>query len=229
MHRIIENTLKTNRKTLTITESKSIFESYNIPTNKSFFIENQDELENIITKLNYPVVMKIVSPQISHKTEVNGVILNLQSNSDVLREYNNLIQRVSNLKPEAVIDGVLIEEQIQDGIELILGTLKDPVFGQTIMFGLGGILVEVLKDVSFRLLPLKKEEAFEMIEDIKSSALLNGYRGKKGINKDLLVSIMLNLSKIVEENPIQEIDINPLLSLNNELIAVDARIILEKQ
>jgi acyl-CoA synthetase (NDP forming) len=227
MHEIIKTAIKTRRKTLTITESKTVFKSYGININKSFFVKNQNELESVIQKIKYPVVMKIVSPKITHKTDVGGVILNLQSKPQVMKEYVELIKRITKIRPEPDIDGVIIEEQIEEGLELIIGTLNDPVFGQTIMFGLGGVLVEVLKDVSFRLLPIKEEDAYKMIEDIKSNVLLNGYRGKKGINRTELVSIMMKLSTIVKENPIEEIDINPLIALNDELIAVDARIILK--
>ncbi|MHA2105265.1 MAG: acetate--CoA ligase family protein [Candidatus Hodarchaeales archaeon] len=226
MHDIIKSAINSNRKTLTIAESKSVFEFYGIPINKSIFIKNLTELEDKISNLNYPVVMKIVSPQITHKTDVNGVILNLRSVLDIKKAYSELIDRISDLKPDSVIDGIVIEEQIKDGLELIIGTFNDPVFGQTIMFGLGGILVEVLKDVSFRLLPINEREAYAMIEDIKSSVIIEGYRGRPGINKEELVNVMIKLSSLIESNPVKEIDINPLIAFDNKVVAVDARIIL---
>jgi acyl-CoA synthetase (NDP forming) len=227
MHDIIKSAINSNRKTLTIAESKSVFEFYGIPINKSIFIKNLTELEDKISNLNYPVVMKIVSPQITHKTDVNGVVLNLQSISDIKKAYSDLIDRISDLKPDSDIDGIVIEEQIKDGLELIIGTFDDPVFGQTIMFGLGGILVEVLKDVSFRLLPINEEEGYAMIEDIKSSVIIEGYRGRQGINKEELVDIMIKLSSVIENNPVKEIDINPLIAFDNKVVAVDARIVLK--
>ncbi|MHA2031743.1 MAG: acetate--CoA ligase family protein, partial [Candidatus Kariarchaeaceae archaeon] len=224
MHDIIKSAISSHREILTITESKSVFEFYGISINKSIFIKNLTELEEKISNLKYPIVMKIVSPHITHKTDVNGVILNLQSISDIKKAYSDLIDRISDLKPDSVIDGIVIEEQIKDGLELIIGTFDDPVFGQTIMFGLGGILVEVLKDVSFRLLPINKEEAYAMIEDIKSSVIIEGYRGRQGINKEELVDIMIKLSSLIENNPVKEIDINPLIAFDNKVVAVDARI-----
>ncbi|OLS22923.1 MAG: hypothetical protein HeimC3_28670 [Candidatus Heimdallarchaeota archaeon LC_3] len=228
MHEIIESALNANRSVLTITESKKIFDSYGLPINKSIFVENEDDLVQNIGELRPPVVMKIVSPQITHKTDVGGVVLDLQTPLEIKKAYIIMTNVISKLRPDASIQGVIIEEQVKNGLELILGTFNDPVFGSILMFGLGGIFVEVLKDVAFRLIPIDEQEAYDIIDDIKSSFLLKGYRGKNSINREQLVSIILSLSKIVEDNPIKEIDINPLISIDNKLVVVDARIILKE-
>lgn len=227
MHEIIKSALNVKRVILTITESKKIFDSYGIPINKSIFVKSEADLHQNIEKLNLPVVMKIVSPQITHKTDVGGVILNLQTMSEIENAYQVMTKRISNLQPKPTIHGVLIEEYVKNGLELILGTFNDPVFGPTIMLGLGGIFVEILKEVTFGLIPINEQEAYDIIDNIKSSFIIKGFRGINPVNRDLLVSIMLSLSKIVEENPIKEIDINPLIAIDNKLITVDARIILK--
>lgn len=181
----------------------------------------------IAERIGYPVVMKVSSPHILHKTDVGGVKLNLTNEKAV---YNAFIEITSNVKrfmPDAFIEGVMIYEMITGGKEVIFGVSYDRTFGHMLMFGLGGIYVEVLKDVSFRLVPVSKQEAIEMISEIKASKILDGVRGEKPYDKEELVNCILRLSRLVYDFPeIKEVDINPYMIMHNGGIGLDARIII---
>jgi acyl-CoA synthetase (NDP forming) len=173
------------------------------------------------------VALKIVSPDISHKSDIGGVQLNLTSISQVSRAYRYIIHSARNSLPSARIEGVSVQKMAEPGIELIIGVTRDPQFGLAMMFGIGGILVEILKDVSFRLIPISKIDAEEMISEIKGYALLKGYRGYKPVNPALLQEIMIKVSDFAMSQPqLEELDINPLIASGDSLLAVDARIIL---
>ncbi|MCS7203168.1 MAG: acetate--CoA ligase family protein [Thermodesulfovibrio sp.] len=181
----------------------------------------------IAERIGYPVVMKVSSPHILHKTDVGGVKLNLTNEKAV---YNAFIEITSNVKrfmPEAFIEGVMIYEMITGGKEVIFGVSYDKTFGHMVMFGLGGIYVEILKDVSFRLVPVGRTEAFEMIGEIRTSKILDGVRGEKPYDKEDLVNCILRLSRLVSDFPeIKEVDINPYMVMHNGGIGLDARIII---
>ena len=197
-----------------------------IPFNRSGLATTAEKAAGIAGGIGYPVVMKIVSEQVIHKTEVGGVRINIGSDEEVRRTFKDVVESVKEQVPEAVIDGILIEE-MANGTELIIGTTTDPQFGPIIMFGIGGIFVEVYKDVSFRLIPITPNDAREMMEEIKGKVLLEGIRGLPRADPDQVVEILLAVSKLIEENPdIDEMDINPLLLTERGIIAVDARIIL---
>jgi len=174
------------------------------------------------------VVLKIVSPDVIHKFDVGGVILNLKRSKEVKDAYNRILANVKKYKPDAKIVGVLVQEMAPPSTEVIVGATKDPQFGPALMFGFGGIFVEVLKDVAFRIAPITKLEAQEMITEVKAYPILRGYRGQPPADVNAIVEILLNTSKLVMDHPeIKELDLNPILVYEKGAITVDARIILE--
>ncbi len=218
-----------NSKTiLTVDEARKIIELSGIPINKSKLATSEDEAVRMASEIGFPVVMKIVSPQVIHKTEVGGVEVNINTETEVRKFYNELIARTKKKIPNAEITGILIEEMIQ-GTELIIGTTQDPQFGPMIMFGVGGIFVEVYKDVSFRLVPITTGDAQEMLNEIKGKALLTGVRGLPEADTEQLVNILMKVSDLIETYPvIKEMDINPLIITKSGAVAADARIILKE-
>jgi len=181
----------------------------------------------IAERIGYPVVMKISSPHILHKTDVGGVKLNLNNEKAVYNAFIEITTNIKRVMPDAFIEGVMIYEMVTGGKEVILGVSYDRTFGHMIMFGLGGIYVEVLKDVSFRIVPVSEEEAYDMINEIKGSRILEGVRGEKPYDKRDIVNCLRRLSRLVEDFPIiKEVDINPYLVMNNGGIGLDARIII---
>ncbi len=227
MSNLFSNYLENDHFILTVNESKDILSKYGFPVNKSVFISNKDQIQTACENLTFPLVIKIVSPQITHKTDVGGVLLNLTNTQDVISGFISMTTSLKVKFPNYDIQGVLLEEQIPDGIELIAGVVNDPTFGQCLMFGLGGIFVELLKDVSFRLIPATKLEIESMINEIKFAKILNGLRGKK-VNKKELIATLLKLSNFIEENSkfISETDLNPIIITDERVVVVDARIIL---
>lgn len=221
--------MKGSRAVMTLDESRKILELSGIPLNKSQLAKSEEEAIALAEKLGFPLVMKIVSPQVVHKTEVGGVKVNITSVDEVRRTYNELISKTKDKLPDAEINGVSLEEMVR-GTELIIGTTEDKQFGPMIMFGVGGIFVEVYKDVSFRLVPITTGDAKDMLNEIKGKALLKGVRGLPEANVDQLVEILMNISNLVTKYPeIKEMDINPLIITNTGAVAADARIVLDKE
>lgn len=181
----------------------------------------------IAERIGYPIVMKVSSPHILHKTDVGGVKINLNNEKAVYNAFVEITTNVKRFMPDAYIEGVMIYEMVSGGKEVILGVSYDRSFGHMIMFGLGGIYVEVLKDVSFRIVPVSEEEAVEMINETKGSRILDGVRGEKPYDKADIASCIRKLSALVQDFPIiKEIDINPYMVFNNGGIGLDARIII---
>ena len=175
------------------------------------------------------MVLKILSPEIVHKSDSGGVRLSLKNASEVRAAYREIIANAQKKYPSASVRGVSVQKMAKPGTEVIIGASKDPQFGPVIMFGLGGIFVEVLKDVSFRIIPLSRRDAMEMIEEIKGYPLLKGYRGKEPVDLPALTEILLKISRVMEENPeIKELELNPILTYQRGALAVDARMILEE-
>jgi acyl-CoA synthetase (NDP forming) len=218
--------LQTSKSVLTLEESRQVMEWSGIPVAKSGLATTVDEAVKLAKEIRFPVVMKIVSPQVIHKTEVGGVRININSEDEVRKVYSELISGTQAKVPEAEILGVIIEEMV-NGTEFIIGTTKDPQFGQMIMFGVGGIFVEVYKDVSFRLIPITDGDAYDMLDEIKGKALLTGIRGLPEADAKQLADILMNISNLVESHPeIKEMDINPLIITKSGAVAADARILL---
>jgi len=190
--------------------------------------KNEVEAVKFAEKIGYPVVLKIVSPDILHKSDVGGVIVNLKDAKEVRNAYKQILQNVKKHKAKAKITGILVQEMAPPSTEVIVGAIKDSQFGPSIMFGLGGIFVEVLKDVTFRVAPITEDEAREMITEVKAYPLLKGYRNQPPVDIDAIVKILLNTSKLVmEHQEIKELDLNPIMVYEKGAKTVDARIILE--
>ncbi len=204
-----------------------ILSLYGFKFPKRVLARTPDEAIKIAEEIGYPVVMKISSPQILHKTDVGGVRLNLKSPEEVRSAFTDITLNAKRFMPNAYIKGVMVCEMVTGGKEIILGVTYDKTFGHMVMFGLGGIYVEILKDVSFRIVPVAKQEAYEMIKEIKGKKLLEGVRGEKPYDKEDIVDKILRLSQLVTDFPlIKEIDINPYLVKHQGGVALDARIII---
>ena len=226
--KIINQAKKEGRKALLEPEAKMICTEYGIPVTKFKVASNEKDATKFADEIGYPVVLKIVSPDIIHKSEAGGVIVNLKTPSEVKDAYNKILGNVKKYKPDAKIVGVLVQEMAPNSTEVIVGAIKDPQFGQTLMFGLGGIFVEVLKDVNFRIAPLTEADARDMIIGLKAYPILKGFRNTPPADIDALVAILCSTSRLVMENPeIKELDLNPVLAYPKGAKTVDARIILE--
>jgi len=227
---IIEEARRASRTLLTEIESKGLLKEAGIPAVETLFAGSREESVRISKKLGFPVALKIVSPEITHKSDVGGVRLGLKTSKQVGAAYDEMMSVVRQKYPEAKIDGVSVQKMARPGTEIIIGMTKDAQFGPVLMFGLGGILVELLKDISFRIVPLEREDAREMIREIKGYKLLEGYRGREPVNIATLEEILLKVSQFVDNNPeIKEIDLNPIFAYEDGAVAVDARVILEKE
>ncbi len=226
--KIIAAARKEGRPALTEFESKAILNEAGIKTTDIALAKTKKKAMSSAAEFGLPVVLKIVSPDILHKTDIGGVKLNLNSEADVDKAYDEIIGAAKKHNPKAKIDGVSVQPMARQGIEVIIGMSKDQQFGPVLMFGLGGILVEVLKDVSFRIVPLTKRDAREMIKEIKGYPILQGYRGQEPADIKTLEDLLLKVSEFVEKRPeIKELDINPLFAYRDGALAIDARIILE--
>ena len=168
-----------------------------------------------------------MSPDIAHKSDIGGVVLGLTNAAQVGRAYREMISSVKQMQPGAKIEGVSVQKMATPGVEIIIGMNQDPQFGPVIMFGLGGVFVEVLKDVAFRLVPVSTLDASEMVREIRGYALLQGYRGQEAVDTNRLEAIIVKISDFIENNPqTEELDINPLMASGDAIIALDARIVI---
>ncbi len=213
-------------KALSEWRSKQILEAYGIPVTKEILARSPEEAVAAAKQIGYPVAMKIMSPDLLHKSDIGGVLLNIADAAAVEKAHRDLLERAANQRPDVDIEGVLIQEMLEPGLEMIIGIKKDPVFGQAVVLGLGGIFVEVLKDVSTRVAPLREEDARAMLEELKGRALLEGVRGSLPRDKEALVEILVKVSRLAYEmeDLIQEMDINPLIvqARGDGAVAADA-------
>lgn len=221
---------KEGRQVLTEFESKIFLRQAGIPVVETKLARTSKEAVLISQKMGFPVALKINAPEIIHKSDSGGVKLSLNSASEVRAAYREIMDSVQKKYPDSLVLGVSVQKMAKPGTEVIVGTSKDPQFGPVIMFGLGGIFVEVLKDVSFRIIPLTRKDAKEMIEEIKGYPILKGYRGKPPADIPALVEIILKIADLIEKYPqIKELELNPILVYQRGALGVDARIILEEQ
>jgi acyl-CoA synthetase (NDP forming) len=219
---------KDGRSYLLEPEAKIVCMEYGIPVTRFKVALTREEATKFADQIGYPIVLKIVSPDVIHKFDVGGVMLNLKSSAEVKDAYTKIIQNVKKHKPEAKINGILVQEMAPTSTEVIVGATKDPQFGPALMFGLGGIFVEILKDVSFRIAPITETDAREMITEVKAYPILKGYRGQPPADIDAVTKILLSTSKLVMDHmEIKELDLNPIMLYEKGAKTVDARIILE--
>ena len=229
---VISSVYEQGRTNLLEDEGYAVLQAYGFPVPKSMLVNNEDDAVKSAIEIGYPVVMKISSKDIIHKSESGGVKVGLKNTDDVRNAYNSIISSVKNYNPNARIEGILIQEMVTNSKELILGAKQDKLFGPLLMFGLGGIYVEILKDVNFRLAPISGSEAREMVDSIKTISLLKGVRGEKSSDIPSVVDCLLRLSQLITDFPeIEEFDINPLLVLEEGCGSrvVDVRIGLRNQ
>jgi acyl-CoA synthetase (NDP forming) len=226
---IIENALNENRNKLLEHEAFEVAKYYGIPTPTAVLVRTPEEAYDLADKIGYPIVLKIVSPDITHKSDVGGVKLGLKNKEEVSEGVKEILKNVQNRAPDAKIVGVIMYKMAPPGLEVIVGGVRDDVFGSVVMFGLGGIFVEVLRDVSFRVSPVSMEDALEMISEIKSSKILSGFRGQPPADKEAIADIIVKTSKLLMENQeIESIDLNPVIVYPQGALAVDVRIILKR-
>jgi acetyltransferase len=224
----VEHLLQKARKEerdLLLPEAFEVLQAYGIPVADYRVAQGKGDLKKAMEKLGNPIALKAVSPEISHKSDVGGVVLNLNDFSQAERAYEKM-----NSLIRGKIAGVLVQKMVPDGKEVILGAKRDPSFGPVVLFGLGGIYVEILQETSLRIAPINRFEAEEMISELKSAAILKGIRGEPPSDRDSLIENLLKLSQLMVDFPeIEGVDINPLIILEKGAIAVDARILLNKQ
>lgn len=230
---IIAKVRKNNRTGMTEVESKEIFKAYGLPTVDTKLATSEDEAVKFAEEIGYPVVLKIVSPDILHKSDAGGVKVNINDAESVREAYHTILSNAKNYKADADVHGVVVQEMAPWGTETIIGSVNDPTFGATVMFGLGGIFVEVLKDVTFRVAPISKKEASIMLDEIRGEPILAGTRGEKPRDKKALTDVLTKYAFMVHDlaDEIAESDANPVLVYEEGkgVKVVDARIILKKQ
>jgi succinyl-CoA synthetase beta subunit len=220
---VIEMALSQGRKTLSEHESKLVLSSYDIPVVEEMLVRNESELKSAIENLGFPVAVKACAPDITHKTDLDLMRLDIKT----LQEAAEAFQQIMNQITEIGNGAVLVQKMAKGKREFMVGMTRDPQFGPCVMFGLGGIFTEALDDVSFRVAPLEKNDAIEMIHEIRSHKLLGPFRGMPPVNLDILEQILINLGRLgLENDRIQEIDINPLIIHEDLPVAVDALIVL---
>jgi acetyltransferase len=228
VHRLITHA-REEKRDLLLSESMQVLEYYGIPTAVGVRASNKEEARQASEQMGYPVAIKVISEQISHKSDVGGVQLNLRNGPAVEEAFDDMLSRISLSYPQAMIDGVLVQPMVTGGQELILGGRQDPNFGPVVLIGLGGIFVEVLDEVSLRVAPITHQEAKEMIDELRGASILKGARGHKPSDLQAVSEALLRLSQLLIDFPeIQELDINPLrvFQENNGCRALDARIML---
>jgi len=226
MHTIIQKAKKEKRSLLE-TEAKELLREYGIPVPDFKLIKSEEEISGLAKEMNFPITMKIVSPYIIHKTDAGGVKLNIINEKEAISAYQEIISKAKKYNKKAKISGVIVYPMVPQGTEIIIGMMQDPHFGPVIMFGLGGIFVEVLKDISFRILPIEARDAEEMIAEIKGYKILKGIRGEAPKDIQAIKDLLLKISQLSQENPeISEIDLNPVFVFEKGLQVVDARMIL---
>lgn len=227
VYSVIQEALLQKRYELLEPEAKDLVEAFGIKTTKHRIASSHAEAIQVARSLGYPVALKIVSPDVSHKTDVGGVRLGIGDDNGVRDAYDEILRNVIRRVPDARIHGVLVQEMATPSTEVIVGGLRDPQFGPAVMFGLGGIFVEVFQDVSFRIAPVEEYEALDMIQCLKGVRILKGFRNREAADITVLAQAIVKVSNImVTVEEIREIDLNPILVYPKGAKAVDARVIL---
>jgi acyl-CoA synthetase (NDP forming) len=224
---VIERARSQGRAVLTEVESKEILHEAGVPVARAVAAGSAEEAVKAADGAGYPVVLKVLSPDIAHKSDAGGVKVGLESAEEVRAAFDEIMASVKAREPEARIEGVAVQGMAPAGTEVIVGMSKDPQFGPVMMFGLGGIFVEVLKDVAFRIVPLAAKDAREMVREIKGFPVLEGVRGQEPADLGALEGLILKVSEFVEAHPeIEELDLNPVFAYRDGVLAVDARIVV---
>jgi len=230
---VIAEVRKHGERAMTEVESKQIFRAYGLPVAVTMLAKTEEEAVSLAQKIGYPVVMKIMSPDILHKSDAGGVKVNINDEAGVREAFRTILDNAKAYKADADIHGVAVQEMAPWGTEIILGSVNDPTFGPTVMFGLGGIFVEILKDVTFRVAPISASQAYEMLDDIKGAPILAGARGEAPRDQRALSEILSRYSQMITDlgDEILESDANPVIVYEDGhgVNVVDARVILKKK
>ncbi len=225
---IIDKARGEGRSLLTEVEAKDLLKQAGVSVVDTRLATSREKAVAVSGELGFPVVLKIASSDVVHKSDAGGVKLNLATADEVGEAYDEIMASIGKAFPDAKIQGVSVQGMARSGVEVIVGMSKDAQFGPVLMFGLGGVLVEILKDISFRIVPLAKRDAAEMIREIKGYPLLEGYRGSEPVDVANLEAMVLKVSEFVDKNPnIKELDLNPVFAYGDGAVAVDARVVLE--
>jgi len=226
---IIDKARSEGRAVLTEIEAKELLKQSGVNVVDTRLATSKEKVVSISEKLGFPVALKITSPDVVHKSDAGGVKLGLKTAKQAGKAYDDIMKAIKKQYPKANIHGVAVQKMARPGVEVIIGVSTDAQFGPVIMFGLGGILVEVLKDVSFRIVPLTRRDAREMIHEIKGYPLLEGYRGQEPVDVANLEELILKVSNFAEKYPeVEELDLNPIFAYKDGAVAVDARVILKE-
>jgi acetyl coenzyme A synthetase (ADP forming)-like protein len=228
VRKILDLVKAEKRTSLTAPEGKLVCDAYGIPVPKEGVAKSAGEAAKIATDMGFPVVMKIVSPDILHKTEAGGVVVGVKTAADIEKNYAAILANARKYKSDARIEGIQIQQMLLGGQEVIVGAVTDGSFGKLVAFGLGGVLVEVLKDITFRLAPATKQDALSMLDGIQAHEMLKGVRGSEPANRDAIADIIVNVSKLITDFPdIAEMDLNPVFATKTSAIAADVRIVVD--
>ena len=228
VRQVLDRVKAEGRSALTAPEGKAVCDAYGIPVPKEGVATTPTQAAKLATAMGYPVVLKIVSPQILHKTEAGGVLVGLRTSAEVRKGFARILANAKKYDRKAEIHGVQVQQMVGGGQEVIIGAVTDPSFGKLVAFGLGGVLVEVLKDVTFRLAPASKDEALSMLDGIQAAEILKGVRGAKGVHRAALATMIQNVSKLIADFPeIAEMDLNPVFATDKGAIAADVRIVID--
>ena len=230
VRKLLEQARREGRHSLTAPEGRIVCEAYGIPLPAEGLARSAPEAARIARRVGFPVALKIVSPDILHKTEAGGVILGVTSAAAAGKAFARIVANARKFDRKAAIVGVQVQAMVTGGQEVIVGAVTDPSFGKLVAFGLGGILVEVMKDVTFRLAPINRAGALAMLDSVRGAAILNGVRGGKGVNRRALAAVIADVSRLVADFPeIAELDLNPVFASDKGAIAADVRIMLERE
>ncbi|MCW2236883.1 acetate--CoA ligase family protein [Azospirillum canadense] len=228
VRRLLDTAKAEGRNALTAPEAKELCDLYGIPVPKEGLAKTADEAVTLAEGMGFPVVLKIVSPQILHKTEAGGVLVGVQSADAVRDGFKTIMDRARAYDPKAELIGIQVQQMLKGGTEVIVGSITDQSFGKLVAFGLGGVLVEVLKDVTFRLAPVSRDEALTMLDGIQAAEMLKGVRGGKPVDREALAAVIVNVSRLVDEVPeIVELDLNPVFAREDGATAADVRVVLD--
>ncbi|MFS2012184.1 acetate--CoA ligase family protein [Azospirillum sp. CT11-132] len=228
VRRLLDAAKVEGRTSLTAPEAKELCDLYGIPVPREGLARSADDAVRLAEGMGFPVVMKIVSPQILHKTEAGGVLVGVPDANTVRDGYKTIMDRARAYDPKAELIGVQVQQMVTGGTEVIVGSITDQSFGKLVAFGLGGVLVEVLKDVTFRLAPVTREDAEAMLDGIQAADMLKGVRGGKPVDRAALADLIVNVSRLVDDVPeIVELDLNPVFAREDGAIAADVRVVLD--
>jgi acetyl coenzyme A synthetase (ADP forming)-like protein len=228
VRKILDDVKAAGRDALTAPEGKLVCDAYGIAVPQEGIAASAEEARTLASSMGFPVVMKIVSPDILHKTEAGGVLVGVKSADEAAQAYDSIIANAKNYKSNAEIIGVQVQQMLKGGQEVIIGAVTDGSFGKLVAFGLGGVLVEVLKDVTFRLAPATREDALSMLDGIQAAEMLKGVRGSDPVDREALANLIVRVSQLVTDFPeISELDLNPVFATKDSAIAADVRIMVD--